>query len=168
MIKWAVVPGQAQQGNFGHGDTHGNRFNNPDGKNPGDILRVDVYEMDKMYDPRGQRLRTGLSYKQKWNNLSGKNPGDFWNICTKPFKDAHFAVYPEAICVNPILSSCPPNGVVLDPMCGSGTTLVVAKKLGRNFIGIELNPSYVEMTRKRLEAVPERLDIFLEEIDRKL
>ena len=124
VIKWADVPGQAQQGNFGHGGTHGNLFNHPD----------------------------------------GKNPGDFWNICTKPFKGAHFAVYPEAVCVNPILSSCPPNtGIVLDPMCGSGTTLVVAKKLGRKFIGIELNPAYVEIARKRLEAVPERLDSFIEE-----
>jgi DNA modification methylase len=122
IIKWSNVPGQAQQGNFGHGGTHGNRFNHPD----------------------------------------GKNPGDFWNVCTKPFKGAHFAVYPEAICINPILSSCPPNGgVVLDPMCGSGTTLVVAKKLGRNFVGIEINPAYVGMARKRLEAVPPRLDTFL-------
>jgi len=47
-------------------------------------------------------------------------------------------------------------------MAGSGTTLVVAKKLGRNFVGIEINPSYVEMARKRLEAVPPRLDTFLE------
>lgn len=123
VIKWANVPGQAQQGNFGHGDTHGNLFNHP----------------------------------------NGKNPGDFWSINTKPFKGAHFAVYPEAICVNPILSSCPPRGTVLDPMCGSGTTPVVAKKLGRNFIGIEINPAYIEMARKRLEAIPERLDSFMEE-----
>lgn len=122
IIKWSNVPGQAPQGNFGHGGTHGHLFDHPD----------------------------------------GKNPGDFWTVCTKPFKGAHFAVYPEAICVNPILSSCPPNGVVLDPMCGSGTTCLVAKKLGRNFIGIEINPSYVEMARKRLEAVPKRLDTFLE------
>ena len=94
--------------------------------------------------------------------LDGKNPGDFWNVCTKPFKGAHFAVYPEAICVNPILSSCPPNGTVLDPMCGSGTTCLTAKKLGRKFIGIEINPAYVQLARKRLEAVPERLDTYLE------
>jgi DNA modification methylase len=110
IIKWSNIPGQARQGNFGHGGTHGNRFNHPE----------------------------------------GKNPGDYWNVCTKPFKGAHFAVYPEEICVKPILSSCPSNGIVLDPMCGSGTTLAVAKKLGRRFIGIEINPNYVNIATRRL------------------
>ncbi|MFQ6095695.1 MAG: DNA methyltransferase [Candidatus Bathyarchaeia archaeon] len=83
----------------------------------------------------------------------GRNPGDFWSICTKPFRGAHFAVYPEGVCVKPILSSCPPEGVVLDPMCGSGTTLVVAAKLGRRYIGIDLNPEYVDIAKSRLERV---------------
>jgi len=45
-------------------------------------------------------------------------------------------------------------------MCGSGTTLVVAKKLGRLFIGIDINPDYVEMAKRRLSAIPERLTDF--------
>jgi DNA modification methylase len=129
------------------------------GKNPGDIL-------ERKEPPRPmqqpQRWERGKNVWEERFNEIGKNPGDFWTVCTKPFKGAHFAVYPEAICVNPILSSCPPNGTVLDPLCGSGTTLVVAKKLGRNYIGIEINPAYVEMARRRLEAVSERLDTFLE------
>jgi DNA modification methylase len=48
-------------------------------------------------------------------------PTDFWTITTQPFKDAHFAVFPLGICWNPILSSCPPDGIVLDPFGGSGT-----------------------------------------------
>jgi site-specific DNA-methyltransferase (cytosine-N4-specific) len=132
----------------------------PKGKNPGDVLTK--------HDVAVRRFPTGdLGYTDplhvKAYHEKGKNLGDFWNVCTKPFKGAHFAVYPEAICVNPILSSSPPNGTVLDPMAGSGTTCVVAKKLGRNFIGIELNPKYVELARKRLEAVPPRLDTFMEE-----
>jgi DNA modification methylase len=75
---------------------------------------------------------------------------------------SHFAVFPEEICVRPIRASSPENGIVLDPMCGSGTTLVVAKKLGRRFIGIDLDPSYVEMAKARLASVPERLSRFLE------
>jgi len=50
------------------------------------------------------------------------------------------------------------GGVVLDPMCGSGTTLLVARKLLRHYIGIELNPSYVKMAEKRLAKIPLRLD----------
>jgi len=149
-------------------------LSHPKGKNPGDVVvpkswgvdsygeyhghAIKDYESARAQNPSEVKRRIIESFKKK---PKGRNPGDFWNVCTKPFKGAHFAVYPEAICVNPILSSCPPNGVVLDPMCGSGTTLVVAKKLGRNFVGIEINPVYVEMARKRLEAVPPRLDTFL-------
>ena len=50
------------------------------------------------------------------------------------------------------------SGTVLDPFMGSGTTGVVAKRLGRNFIGIDINPEYIEMAKKRIEQVPERLD----------
>jgi len=58
------------------------------------------------------------------------------------------------------LGSCE-GDVVLDPFVGSGTSCVVAKKLGRKFIGIEINLAYVEIARRRLEAVPPRLDTFL-------
>lgn len=82
--------------------------------------------------------------------VTSHSPSDFWSINTKPFPQAHFAVYPEAICEMPIKSSCPENGIVLDPMCGAGTTLVVAQKLGRQWIGIDLKPEYVEMAKQRL------------------
>jgi len=45
---------------------------------------------------------------------------------------------------------CPPDGIILDPFVGSGTTCIAAKQLGRKFIGIELNPEYVEIARARL------------------
>jgi len=83
----------------------------------------------------------------------GKNPSDFWEICTKPFPEAHFAVFPPELCLRPILASCPPEGIVLDPFCGSGTALVVAKALGRRYIGIDLKPEYVEMSKRRLAKV---------------
>jgi DNA modification methylase len=46
---------------------------------------------------------------------------------------------------------CPPNGIVLDPFVGSGTTAVVAKKLGRHYIGIDLNPTYIEYAKERIK-----------------
>jgi DNA modification methylase len=86
-------------------------------------------------------------------NLKGSNPGDFWAISVKPLSMAHFAVYPEELCIRPIKSSCPPGGIVFDMFSGSGTTLVVAKKLGRRFIGCDLNHDYVRIARRRLKAI---------------
>ena len=74
-----------------------------------------------------------------------------WSINTKPFKGCHFASYPTELIRTPILSCCPPNGIVLDIFMGSGTTGVVAKELNRNYIGIELNKEYVEIANKRIE-----------------
>lgn len=74
---------------------------------------------------------------------------------------SHFACYPERLCEVPIKVGCPENGLVLDPFIGSGTTALVAKRLGRNFIGFELNPSYIEIAKKRLSEVEQPLKIFL-------
>lgn len=87
----------------------------------------------------------------------GRNKRCVWSITTKPFKEAHFAVYPEDLIITPIKAGCPIGGIVLDPFMGSGTTAVVAKKLGRNYIGIEINPEYVKIAEKRINAIPDRL-----------
>jgi len=76
-----------------------------------------------------------------------------WEINTQPFSGSHFAVFPEKLVETPIKAGCPIGGVVLDIFMGSGTTGVVAKKLGRNYIGIELNEKYVEMAEKRIAKV---------------
>ncbi|MEK7578393.1 MAG: site-specific DNA-methyltransferase [Patescibacteria group bacterium] len=84
-------------------------------------------------------------------NPNGKNKRCVWTINTKPFKGAHFAVYPEALVEPMIKAGCPLGGVILDPFIGAGTTGLVARKLGRNFIGIELNPKYVKIAEDRLK-----------------
>jgi DNA modification methylase len=68
----------------------------------------------------------------------------------RPYPEAHFAVYPPELVEMPINAGCPENGVVLDPFIGSGTTALVARQLGRHFVGIELNPAYVRQARQRL------------------
>ena len=154
----------------------------------------------------------------RWLPKAGKNPGDFWSIATKPFPKAHFAVYPEALCDQPIRAACPARvcvlcgcprvritrrvghtgrlrrdnarprhgpgfrrrkkrsawgeqpfyktigwtrcrcnkgfrpGIVFDPFAGAGTTLVVAKRLGRHYLGSDLNPDYVTLARQRQDA----------------
>jgi DNA modification methylase len=82
----------------------------------------------------------------------GKNPGDLFAINTKPSRLAHFAVYPETLCVKPILSSSRLGDVVFDPFMGGGTTAIVAKKLGRKFLGCDISSKYVGFAKKRLAA----------------
>lgn len=82
--------------------------------------------------------------------LKGRNKRSVWSVATVPFNDAHFAVYPAALIVPMINAGCPPDGVVLDPFLGAGTTAVVARKSGRRYIGIEINPEYVAMAEQRL------------------
>ncbi len=142
-------------------------------------------------------------------HLLGKNPGDVWRVAAATYRGAHFATFPEAIVMRPLLASCPERvcascgtpwrrdserlvikgtrrtdikrglvrkfphrwetaghlhpvtarcrchadwqpGLVLDPFFGSGTVGVVAAKLGRDWLGIELNPGYVPLAKVRL------------------
>lgn len=118
---------------------------------------------------------TLLRYKKKWNGnkkrgvphgehnnldrymgsqraLSAEfiNTLDVWTIPYEPTTEAHYAAYPTEIPRRCILLGCPVGGVVLDPFMGSGTTALVAKALGRSFIGSEINPEYVQMSRRRI------------------
>lgn len=86
-------------------------------------------------------------------NPLGRNKRTVWRISPKPFKEAHFAVFPEALVEIPIKAGCPPGGVVLDPFMGAGTTALVAQKLNRNYLGIELNPEYIKIAEKRLNQL---------------
>ncbi len=80
-----------------------------------------------------------------------RNRRSVWTITTKPYSGAHFAVMPADL-VNPcIMAGCREGGVVLDPFSGSGTTAMVARGLSCRYVGIELNPDYVEISLKRLE-----------------
>lgn len=131
----------------------------PLGKNPGDVLELTKH--DQAVGRIGNFSYSDPLHEREYHPL-GANPGDFWSITTKGFPEAHFAVFPEALCELPIKASCPPNGIVLDPLAGSGTTCVVAQKLGRKWIGIELNPRYVEIAKRRMSHVDEKLTEFME------
>ncbi|MBU0487491.1 MAG: site-specific DNA-methyltransferase [Bacteroidetes bacterium] len=83
-------------------------------------------------------------------------PSNFWDDITVPYwsmpeNTDHPTQKPEKLIARLILASCPPNGLVFDPFLGSGTTSVVAKKLGRRFCGIEMNEEYAIWAEKRLE-----------------
>jgi site-specific DNA-methyltransferase (adenine-specific) len=83
-------------------------------------------------------------------NPEGKNKRSVWTINTKPFKEAHFATFPEKLVEPMVKAGCPKNGIVLDPFSGAGTTVLVARNLGRQYLGIELNQSYIDIANKRL------------------
>ncbi|MDR2089109.1 MAG: site-specific DNA-methyltransferase [Clostridiales Family XIII bacterium] len=81
-----------------------------------------------------------------------RNLRDVWTVSTKSYRGAHFAVYPPELITPCILAGCPPGGVVLDPFFGSGTTGEVALRLGRRYIGIDLNPDYCRLAEERLKG----------------
>lgn len=83
-----------------------------------------------------------------------RNKRDVWTISTNSYRiKGHFAVYPEKLIEPCILAGCPVGGVVIDPFFGSGTTGAVAKKLGREYIGIDINPEYCTMSENRINNV---------------
>lgn len=93
----------------------------------------------------------------EWHPTEKRNKRDVWMIPVQPTKEAHFATYPEKLVEPCLLAGCPEGGIVLDPFFGSGTTGRVATRFGRNYIGIELNPEYIEIINKRTSNVQGKL-----------
>lgn len=84
----------------------------------------------------------------------GKRKRDVWEVSTNTYKmDEHFAMYPEKLIEPCILAGCQEGGVVLDPFFGSGTTGAVAKRLGRDFIGIDISERFTEKAKARIAQV---------------
>lgn len=81
-----------------------------------------------------------------YGNINGKNPGDVWSINTQPFPGAHFAVFPKELARRCIVAGCKPDGTVLDPFSGSGTTGIVAQENGRKYVGIDISADYLKLS----------------------
>ena len=81
----------------------------------------------------------------------GSKPADVWDIVPEDSQQRklHFAPYPIELCHIPILATCPPGGILLDPFCGTGTTLLAARELGRKSVGIDLSRRYLEHAEDR-------------------
>ena len=84
-------------------------------------------------------------------NPDGRNKRSVWTITTNPFKDAHFAVFPIEIPTYCIKAGSKEGDVVLDPFMGSGTTAFAAQEHGRKWVGVELNPEYVKIIKRRTQ-----------------
>lgn len=83
----------------------------------------------------------------------GRNKRSVWSCISRPFRGAHFATFPEKLIEPCVLAGCPAGGIVLDPFFGAGTVGLVAKRHGRQYIGIELNKDYIEIAKRRIEGV---------------
>ena len=84
-------------------------------------------------------------------NPKGSKPKDVWDILPEDTQGRrhHYAPYPEDLCKLPILATCPPEGIVLDPFCGTGTTMLAAYRLHRKSVGIDVSEQYLETARER-------------------
>jgi site-specific DNA-methyltransferase (adenine-specific) len=124
------------------------------------VNRKDYYfDLDAVriaYDAETKKARSrSIFVGAKWLEV-GYNPKDLWSVSRlhreHPERADHPTQKPLEIIERMVKASCPPGGVVLDPFMGSGTTALAAKRLGRNYIGFELNPAYCDIIEARLAA----------------
>ena len=100
----------------------------------------------------GWRSRQNASFSESVvEQVDRRNRRTVWTIPTQPMSDAHFATFPEELVEPCVLASSRPGDVILDPFMGSGTTAVVAERLGRRWIGCEINPDYLKIQARRLQ-----------------
>jgi DNA modification methylase len=113
----------------------------------------------KHSDKQRGHSRRHAGFNDRWDNMTkaeqgaGKrNKRTVWTIATRPYPEAHFATMAPELAETCIRAACPPGGVVLDPFGGAGTTGLVADRLQRDAVLIELNPAYAALARSRIDA----------------
>lgn len=99
---------------------------------------------------RAKELRDKGFYFLRYHP-NGSKPSDVWDILPEDTqgRESHFAPFPVDLCRIPILATCPDNGIVLDPFCGTGTALFTACTLGRKSVGIDISRHYLELAEER-------------------
>lgn len=102
-------------------------------------------------DSKPRKSLEAIKQSQKEILKKGRNKRCVWSIATGVSNASHFAVFPPKLVETPMKAGCPKGGIVLDPFIGSGTTAIVAKKLKREFIGIELSSEYVKIAKSRIK-----------------
>ena len=118
-------------------------------------LKIPSKHAGKVITNSTKRLRDGTTIKNKPIKINPtKCRGTVWEYMTAgdgtKLKHQHPATFPDKLPDDFIQCLCPTGGIVLDPMCGSGTTLLSAKKLGRNYIGVDISQKYCDLSVKRL------------------
>tara|TARA_B100001093_G_scaffold437130_1_gene435894 strand:- start:207 stop:1157 length:951 start_codon:yes stop_codon:yes gene_type:complete len=109
----------------------------------------------KYHNPgTGLSPHTGLT-----KSYTKRNKRSVWSVNKKPYKGAHFATYPPELIRPCILAGSERGDIILDPFLGSGTTAMVAKDLGRSYIGCELNEDYASLQSARISTIPNKLPL---------
>ena len=122
-------------------------------KEPAAVDRRDGKAFARDYEKAAEKLpgyRKAAAPRLSSSAAGERNKRSVWTIATAPFPGAHFATFPPALIEPCILAGCPAGGTVLDPFLGAGTTALVADRLGRHCIGLELSPAYAAMARARI------------------
>lgn len=130
----------------------------PDGwATNGKHTSVDWQKSERRTDKQRGHGRRHAGFNDRWDAMSheeqtamGANLRDVWNIATHTFSEAHFATFPPKLIEPCVKAGSKPGDTILDPFTGAGTTGLVASRLERDFIGIELNPEYAEMAQARI------------------
>lgn len=121
------------------------------GKTNGTMKAVSRGGLERIDPDASARMGRGPGWREKAQPET-RNKRSVWTLATQPYKEAHFATFPPELPEICIKAGCPPGGLVLDPFFGAGTTGLVADRLQRDCIGIELNPVYAEIARKRIQS----------------
>lgn len=152
-IKTAPAPSSIQRTSQNIADQQGS--DRVPGKSNGTMKAVGA--LAKVDKQRGHSRRHN-GFNDRWDLMTvaeqqalGSNKRSVWNVPTIGFSEAHFATFPPELIIDCIKAGCPVGGIVLDPFMGAGTTALVARKLDRNFVGLELNPDYITMAETRLQ-----------------
>ena len=123
------------------------------GKTNGTMKAVGETDKQRGHGRRHAGFNDRWDAMTKEEQTSGvRNKRSVWTVATQPFKEAHFATFPPALIEPCVLAGCPVGGTVMVPFGGSGTTGLVADRLNRNAVLIELNPKYAEMARQRIHG----------------
>ena len=131
-----------------------------DAKHAGVVVRASNPKTAKNAG-KGQYGATALGFTQHDTVVGDKrNRRSVWSITTKPYRGAHFAVMPEALVEPCVLAGSQEGSLVLDPFTGSGTVGAVAMRLGRQFVGCELNPEYVKLAEQRISEAQAAQGLF--------
>ena len=118
--------------------------------NAGKVVSLGIKSMSAGQAAGSGVKASGNGLSDTYTVVGARNRRSVWTVATKPYSGAHFATFPPALIEPCILAGSKPGDVILDPFFGAGTTGLVAKRLGRSCIGIELNPSYAEIAEKRI------------------